>query len=183
MATHHDDDTATATPPSAATRTSTHATTTDPITQRVRDFVTKPARTAIQEYLRINAAASYLKAVAEDGGRQPSPTQPSPTKPSPTQPTPHSTGGGRRAAASIVGCLLETKFSPNERMKAQQGVVLSYLELHHPQYAVKVKNAFAGKTKAPFIQLVKSIVEDVEDVEDGDDELFDKLMHACNDGD
>jgi len=178
MATHHhDDDTATATPPSAASRTSTHATTTDPITQRVRDFVAKPARTAIQEYLRINAAAAYLKAVTEGEGRRPSPTQPSPTQPSPTQPSPHP---GRKAAASIVGCLLETKFSPNDRTKAGQAVVLRYLELHYPQYADKVKNAFAGKTKAPFIQLVKSIVEDVED---WDDEVFDKLMHACNDGD
>ncbi len=180
MAIHHDDDTATATPPSAATKTTTHATTTDPITQRVRDFVAKPARTAIQEYLRINAAATYLKAVTEAGGRHPSPTQPSPTQPSPTQPSPQPTTEGRKAAASIVGCLLESKFSPNERTKAGQAIVLRYLENHHPQYVDKVKSAFAAKTKAPFIQLVKSIVEDVED---RDDELFDKLMHACNDGD
>lgn len=186
MATHDDMETATAPPPNAASRTAVHTTsthehattTTDPIAQRVMNFVTKPARTAFQEYLRINAATAYLKAVGEGPRGRPSPTTPTPT-PSPTPtPEPQATAEGRKAAASIVGCMLEAKFSPNDRTKAAQAIVLRYLGIHYPQYADKVKNAFVGKSKAPFIQLVKAIIEDVED---HDDELFDELVHGCDD--
>jgi len=180
MATHNDD-MATATPPSAASRTSTdttssHTTTastcaTDRIAQRVSDFVTKPARSAIQEYLRINAAASYLSATAE--GRV--------GKSLPIQPSSHQVGEGRKAAACIVGCLLENKFSPNKSKAAQaaQAAVLNYLAADQ-QLAGQVTSTFSGSTKVHFIQLVKSIIQGVEDK--GDD-AFDELMRACNDGD
>lgn len=174
MAIHTHDDTVTENPPSTASRPSTtSATTQDQLTKRVTDYLARPARTSIQEYLRINAAASYLKAVRE---------QPASSKPTPQpQPHPKPTSPGKKAAACIVGCLLESRLNPNKKSKAEeQGTVLKYLGAYYETFAPNVRTAFTGKDKVPFIELVESIIENVED-KDGN--AFHELLIACgNDG-